>query len=751
MTELETKITHYYADPDTPAKTAKELRAALGYARMPNKFVETLDGLTAQGYLARVGDRYCHPRLAGLVAGTYWDSGRGFGFLTPDGSTGREDDLFLPPHCAGRAWHGDRVLAELDPARGWADERPTAHVVAVLNRANSTVIGRITREGKEYWLAPDGGKLPLLKLTGSHAGLRTGDKAEAKVLSYGGRNEPPMAAALRTFGRDGTRQAAVEAILARNAIPRAFSDEVIQAAAKLPEAVPASACKGRLDLREQLIITIDGPTAKDLDDAVSVSRNSDGTWELGVHIADVSHYVTAGSVLDQEAWRRGTSVYFADQVIPMLPQRLSNGICSLNPRVDRLTLSCLMTIDRQGQVVDHRIAKTVIRTAERMSYPDCNALLAGGDGELEARYANLLPMLRAMAELARVLNRKRRLRGALELESSECYVVCDAHGDPVDIQNRQTGESEGIIEEFMLAANETVAEHLCKAGKPGVYRVHEKPTSAKLENFQRMVAPFGYTLSTPDGFGMQKVLAAAKGKPEEGAVSMMLLRSLMKARYAPENLGHFGLAAEFYCHFTSPIRRYPDLMVHRVLSALLDGKLEGSREKKLAVAASEAAAQSSEREVRAETAERDIEKCYMAEYMAGHLGETFPGVVSGVTRFGVFVLLPNGVEGLLPVERLPDDRYEYDEEKLTLTGVRSGQVYSFAMPLEVTCIAADPGAGEVTFDQAGRKETFGRSGPSNREARESKEGKRRRTGERKPKRSNRRAMHTPKKGKRKRG
>ena len=750
MNELETKIMHYYADPDTPAKTAGELRAALGYARMPKGFAETLDGLTAKGYLARIEDRYCHPRMAGLAAGVYWDSGRGFGFLTPDGSVGREDDLFLPPHCSGRAWHGDRVLAELSPARTWDEGRPAGHVVAVLERANATVIGRITREGKEYWLAPDGGKLPLIKLAGSHAGLRAGDKAEAKVLSYGGRNEPPMAAPLRTFGRDGTRQAAVEAILARNAIPRTFSGEVLRAAGKLPETVSASACKGRLDLRDRLIITIDGPSAKDLDDAVSVSRNDDGTWDLGVHIADVSHYVTEGSALDQEAWRRGTSVYFADQVIPMLPERLSNGICSLNPKVDRLTLSCLMTIDRQGNVVDHRIAPSVIRTAERMSYPDCNALLAGGSNELEERYAELLPMLRSMAELARVLNRKRRLRGALELESSECCVVCDEHGNPVDIQNRQTGESEGIIEEFMLAANETVAEHLCKAGKPGVYRVHEKPTSAKLEQFQRMAAPFGYTLSTPDGFGMQKVLAAARGKPEEGAVSMMLLRSLMKARYAPENLGHFGLAAEFYCHFTSPIRRYPDLMVHRILSALLEGKLEGRREKKLAAAASEAAAQSSEREVRAETAERDIEKCYMAEYMAGHLGETFPGVVSGVTRFGVFVLLPNGVEGLLPMERLPDDRYEYDEEKLTLTGVRSGRVYTFAMPVAVVCVAADPGAGEVTFDLEERGETFGRVGSSKGENRESQERKHRRAGERKPKRSNRRAMHVPGKGKRKR-
>lgn len=746
MTELEQKIIAHYADPATPAKTAGELKTALGYARMPRGFAETLDGLTARGYLARVGEGYCHPRAAGLAAGTYWDSGRGFGFLTPDGSAGREEDLFLPPHCSGHAWHGDRVLAELDPVRSWEGQRPSAHVTAILSRANRTVIGRVVREGREYWLVPDGGKLPTLKLAGSHAGLRAGDKAEAAVLSYGGRKEPPLASVLRTFGRDGTRQAAVEAILARNAIPRAFPDEVIQAADGLPETVSAAACRGRLDLRERLVITIDGPAAKDLDDAVSADRNGDGTWTLGVHIADVSHYVKAGGALDREAWRRGTSVYFADQVIPMLPERLSNGICSLNPGVDRLTLSCLMTIDRQGRVVDHRLAKTVIRTAERMSYPDCNALLAGEDPALAERYASVLPMLRTMAELARALREKRRLRGALELESGECVVLCGAEGEPVEIGSRRPGESERIIEEFMLAANETVAEHLCRAGKPGVYRVHEKPTSTKLENFQRLAAPFGYTLSTPDGFGMQKVLEAAKGTPEEGAVSMLLLRSLMKARYAPVNLGHFGLAAEFYCHFTSPIRRYPDLMVHRVLSALLDGKLEGSREKKLAVAAAEAAVQSSEREVRAETAERDIEKCYMAEYMAGHLGEKYTGAVSGVTRFGVFVLLPNGVEGLLPIERMPEDRYDYDEERMTLTGVRSGRVYSYAAALDVICAAADPGAGEITFDLADRQTASGGSDPSDRRAGKARS---RQTGERKGRRSNRRAMHAPKKGKRK--
>lgn len=665
------------------------------------------------------------------IEGIYWSSGRSYGFVTPENGP---EDIFLPPHCSGHAWHGDRVAVALDPVQV-PGGRPVGRVTAVLVRANSTVTGRVDRTGKELWLTPDGGKLPPVKLAGGHAGLRHGDKAEAKMLSYGSRKEPPLAVPLRTFGRDGTRQAAVEAILARHAVSRTFPQEALLEAGSIPAEVPASALEGRLDLRDCLIITIDGPTAKDLDDAVSLTREENGNWRLGVHIADVSHYVSEGSALDHEAWQRGTSVYFADQVAPMLPEALSNGICSLHPQVDRLTLSCLMTLDRQGCVLDHTIARTVIRTAERMSYPDCNALLSGCGRSLAERYANILPMLRQMAELARALKRKRRLRGALELESSECSVLCDSQGNPVELLRRTPGESEGIIEEFMLAANETVAEHLSRAGKPGVYRVHEEPDEGKIERFRQLAARFGYAMDTADGFGMQKVLDEARGRPEESAVSMLLLRSLMKAQYAPENLGHFGLAAEFYCHFTSPIRRYPDLMIHRILTALLEGTLDGAREQKLRIAAAEAAAQSTRRETEAETAERDIEKCYMAEYMQGHVGEQFSGMVSGVTRFGLFVLLSNGVEGLLPVSSLPDDSYEYDEERMELTGFRTGRAYSFATPVEVICAAADPGAGEVTLDLAEKAETFGQEPPS----------KERRTPGRKPKRAGRRPMHTPKK------
>ena len=620
----------------------------------------------------------------------------------------------------------------------------TAAITAVLERANKQVTGTLQKHNREVWLAPDSDKLPgPIQIVGKTRGARAGDKAAVAVTSYGSAKHPPMGTLKEVFGPAGTRESSTAAILYNYEIERAFPAPVLAAAGEAPQAVDAAALKGRADLREKCIITIDGASAKDLDDAVSLERDGEGRWVLGVHIADVSHYVTAGSPLDLEAFERGTSVYFADQVVPMLPVALSNGICSLNPRVDRLALSCTMVMGADGAVLDHRIEKSVIRTTERMTYEDCNVLLGEErDAALEARYAPILPMLRDMAVLAKALEKRRRARGSLDLESGESYIVCDETGAPAEILRRSQGVSEALIESFMLAANECVAEHLFQLRKSAVYRVHEKPSADKTEGLRAMLAPLGFDLKEADSFSLQRVLDAVRGKPEAPMVSSMVLRSLMKARYDVENLGHFGLAAKFYCHFTSPIRRYPDLMVHRLLTALLDGKLEGAREKKLAAAAKKAAVQSSERELAAQSAEREIEKLYMAEYMAGHIGETFPAAVSGVTKFGLFVALESGVEGFLPAAALPEDRYRYDELRMTLTG-EQGRVYSFGMALEVVCAAADPAVGQVDFTLPGVA--------PRREAARSAAGQ----GEDRPPRrkgGNRRSMHVPKgrKGRKKR-
>ncbi|MBS6217825.1 MAG: ribonuclease R [Clostridiales bacterium] len=630
------------------------------------------------------------------LTGIYQAAGRGFGFVTSEGASGREEDYFIPPRAEHGAWHGDTVSIRPDPGPAAPGEKRTARVTAILRRGNPTVTGSVRKHGREIWLVPSGDKLrEPIQIVGKHR-AHAGDRAAVQVTSYGTSKQPPMGVLLEVFGRDGSRDAAVESILFDQHIQREFPPKALEQARQAPRTVPDSALAGRLDLREKCIITIDGASAKDLDDAVSLERDEQGRPVLGVHIADVSHYVPMGSPLDVEAWQRGTSVYFADQVIPMLPTELSNGICSLNPRVDRLTLSCIMTLHPDGSVADYTIAQSVIRTTERMTYEDCNLLLTGSDPALAGRYAHILPMLRDMASLAQVLERRRKRRGSLDLASLESSILCDKEGRPISIQARTPGVSEGLIESFMLAANECVAAHLSRLDAPAVYRIHEKPSQEKAEALRALLAPLGYSFREADHFSLQKLLDESRGKPEEFLVHTAVLRALMKARYDPQNLGHFGLAASDYCHFTSPIRRYPDLMVHRTLTALLEGALAGKAGQKLSSAVPKAAKQASERELAAQTAEREIEKCYLAEFMAGHVGETFPAAVSGVTRFGLFVLTALGVEGFLPVEALPGGRYAFDESRMTLTGP-GGDVFTLGTLLEVVCASADPGSGQISF------------------------------------------------------
>lgn len=712
-----------------------------------------------------------------ILEGRYQGSGRGFGFFIPEGAQSGREDCFVPPHQEGGAWDGDRVEAVLAPEDPREPGRRIARVRRILERGNPTVVGTVYKRNRETWLKPDSERLPVeIKVIG-RTRVRSGEKAAVAMSGYGTDTLPPVGKLCVTFGPSGSRSASVEAILYQQGVEREFPEEVLAEAEAMPRSVPEGELKGRLDLREKTIITIDGAASKDLDDAVSLERQGEN-WVLGVHIADVSAYVKPGSALDEEAFRRGTSVYFADQVIPMLPVALSNGICSLNQGVDRLTLSCFMVMDQKGTILDHSVAKSVIRSTERMTYEDCNLLLGGEEtaddarreqyGFLIQKYTHILPMLRDMAALSEKLEKKRKTRGSLDLETQESYILCDSVGDPVEILERRQGRSEKLIEEFMLCANETVARHLFDLRCPAVYRIHEKPSQEKTETLKAMLSPLGYSILQADHGSLQRVLDEAKGKPEAAAVSMMVLRSMMKARYSPENLGHFGIAADYYCHFTSPIRRYPDLMVHRSLHAVLGGRAGASGNRRptgvkipkgLAKACERSAVQSSQRELAAQSAERDIDKLYFADYMHAHIGEQFPAVVSGVTRFGIFAALPNGVEGLIPVETLPEDHYEYDELRMSLAGERTGAVYTFGMALTVVCVAADPSTGRIDFRLPGQEEvpardkialhedrrgrTSGRSGGIS-----SRTGTR--SGEKRPdkKGRSRPAMHVPKRGKR---
>lgn len=621
------------------------------------------------------------------ITGTYRATARAFGFLTPAGGG---EDWFVPPRMSAGAWDGDTVLAE-PVAEGDGGERASARVLKVLERAHPTVTGILRKHDHRCWLEPDDKKLPSpILVTGRMHNAHAGDKAAVVIRSYAaGHGQFPGGELTQIFGPSGELSAIVAAILYNCHIEPEFPENVMAQALAVPETVQENDLTGRTDLREETIITIDGISTRDFDDAVSLTRDGAGNWRLGVHIADVSHYVVHKSPIDREAYERGTSVYYADRVVPMLPIALSNGICSLNPGVDRLTISCFMTMDKGGTILDHSIEKSVIRSTERMTYEDCNVLLADSDPDLAERYAHILPMLRDMAGLAGKLSKKRRARGALFLESDELYITCDEEGRPTGLGLRGSGQSESLIEEFMLAANETVAKHLADAGFPCVYRVHEKPAAEKLDTLRAMLAPLGYQVGDGDGFALQKVLDQAAGRPERPMVNTMLLRAQMRARYCEENLGHFGLAAPFYCHFTSPIRRYPDLMVHRALTVLLSG----GTDRKLARAVTYAAEQSSRREQDAANAEREIEKCYAAQFMTGHIGEKFAGAVSGVTRFGLFVLLSNGAEGMLPAECLPPDSYQYDENAMALVGREHR--YQFGTPVEVVVDSTEPALGQI--------------------------------------------------------
>ena len=535
-------------------------------------------------------------------------------------------------------------------------------------------------------------------LTGDLSFVRNDQIARLKIEKFPEYNRPIYASVERVLGNGSSMCALMKAVAEDHDFATESTTAVEAEAASMPAEVSAADIQGREDLRGLLTFTIDGATAKDFDDAISIEKTADG-WRLGVHIADVSHYVTPGSPLDVEAWRRGTSVYYPGHVVPMLPFELSNGICSLNPNVDRLAFSAFIELDRTGQRYGAKFAKTVIRSAARMTYKKVNAILSG-DAALREEYAPLVPIFEEMNELAHALYKRRVDRGALEMDLPESAITVDETGEPVEITFRERGESEKLIEEFMLLANESVAEHMHRHGWPTVYRVHDDPDPEKLRSFAMFARPFGYRIDpskTADTAQLQAVLTGAKDDPRQRALPTLLLRSLSRARYDLNCGGHYGLQAKFYLHFTSPIRRYPDLVAHRMLQKALTGaQFDPADEGTCA----EAAAQSTEREFAADTAERDIDKLYLAAYMEQFIGEEFDAEVSGVTSFGLFVSLANSVEGLIRMDSLPDDYYEYDEEAMVLTGRHRGRRYTMGTPIRVRLLSASRITGQIDFAAA---------------------------------------------------
>lgn len=679
------------------------IRALDGRGAHPkhSDLVRVLAELVDEGSLMRArSNRYGRPEAFGCLAGTYCATGRGYAFVRPE--SGKGEDIFIPPHRGKDAWHGDRVLVRVrqDAHRGGQSDKPNrceGEVLRILSQTRDDVTGCIVMRGKMTMFRDDSGKLPEIVISKKHIGdAHPGDRVAVKVLFRGNEKFLPQGVVTRVFGSGLTRDAAAAAILYEHDISAPFPQDAMEQVEHIPLFVQEKDWVGRLDLRSQKLFTIDGDTAKDFDDAVSLETLPNGHYRLGVHIADVSYYVTPDSPLDKEAFKRGTSVYYADQVIPMLPLPLSNGICSLNPGVNRLAFSAFIELGKDGTRYSADFHRSVICSYARLTYAQVNRMLAGDWKERNLRQ-DIAPVLDEMNALAKTLHDRRMQRGALELNIPEPVILCDRNGDPTGVEKRGRGDAERLIEEFMLIANEAVAEALFRHQMPAVYRVHEDPDLDKLRAFATQARLFGYRLrekDLTDTHQLQRILDQTAGNPEQQALPTMLLRSLARARYSPECLGHYGLAAKYYLHFTSPIRRYPDLVVHRMLTRMLAGD-QGSRE--LTALCEQAALQSTERELAADAAEREIEKLYMADYISQYIGHTFDGYISNITNFGVYVQLDNMIEGMVRLDTMKNDWFEFNPERITLFGKHTGQNYHLGMPVNVTLVNASATTGLIDF------------------------------------------------------
>lgn len=666
-------------------------------------FKKAIKTMEKEGLLARdESDKLGLAQRMGVITGKIEIHDRGFGFLIPDIEGIK--DLFIAKTNLMGAMNGDRVVAKIIK-EGRNGKRTEGIIINIVERVNKNIVG-IYEDNKSFgFVLPEDKRIQndIFISKKDRNGAKKGQIVMVEITRWpDGKRKNPEGKVVEILGRPGDKGIDIDIIIRKYNLPEDFPPSVLNSALDIEDFITEDEIKGRLDLRNVKMVTIDGEDAKDLDDAVSIERLENGNFKLGVHIADVTHYVKERSVIDKEAFKRATSVYLIDRVIPMLPKKLSNGICSLNPKVDRLTLSCIMEVNRQGKVVNHTIAQSVIKTNERMTYTDVTKILRDNDIELIERYKDLVDDFKAMEELCKILRKKRLDRGAIDFDFEECKIILDEKGKPIDIKPYERAIANRMIEEFMLLANETVAEHMEKLKVPFVYRIHENPDAEKLEKFKAFIYNLGYNDITwgeeVNPKALQRVLDKFKGENEETIISTLLLRSMMQARYSPECAGHFGLAADYYCHFTSPIRRYPDLQIHRIIKEYLNKELTENRSKKLVSIVDSAAKQSSEMERVAQEAEREVDDLKKAEYMKDRIGEIFEGMISSVTGFGAFVELPNTIEGLVHITSFRDDYYIYDEDRLILIGERNKKIYRLGDKLKVLCSKVDILSREIYFE-----------------------------------------------------
>ena len=675
----------------------KEIAAVLQVPREQREELRNvLDALVEEGKVS-LSKRGKYSRdLAVRYKGKFQANVRGFGFITPEEGG---DDVFVPEENVCGAFHGDEVEYIITGNPG--GKRREGKVVKILSHSVVTVVGLYEKNRNFGFVRPDNQRVlsDIYIPEGREMGAMTGHKVVAELTSYGGERMKPEGKVVEILGHINDPGTDILSIVKDFGLPTEFPERVLNQAVRVGKEVSEADCAGRADLREWQMVTIDGEDAKDLDDAVSLVREGEN-YRLGVHIADVANYVQEYSALDREALKRGTSVYLADRVIPMLPHKLSNGICSLNAGEDRLALSCIMTVDPSGDVIDHEIAETVIRVDRRMSYTGVAKMLAGDEQTL-AENEEFVPMIRLMHELSGLIRKRRGKRGSIDFDLPETKVDLDENGRPVDIRPYDRNPATKIIEDFMLLANETVAEEYFWREVPFLYRTHEPPEEEKIRQLSTFINNFGYHIHARNEvrpMEIQKLLAKADGTPEGDLISRLTLRSMKRAAYTTENTGHFGLAAKYYTHFTSPIRRYPDLQIHRIIKENLRGRLNEERIDHYRKILPEAAAQCSMKERAADEAEREVIKLKKAEFMKDRIGEEYEGVISGVTKWGIYVELPNTVEGLVHVSDMWDDHYDFVEQRYEMIGGHTGKTYKLGQTVKVRVTGADRLMRTVNFE-----------------------------------------------------
>ncbi|WP_416197562.1 MAG: ribonuclease R [Sporanaerobacter sp.] len=663
-------------------------------------FFEILDSMEKEGAIIKTrNDLYGLPEKMNLVVGVLEGNERGYGFVIPDDK--EKADIYISAEDMNGALHGDKVIARI-LKKGENGKREEGEILRVLSRANETIVGTFEHNKNFGFVLPDDSKISMdvFVSKADMNGAKNNQKVVVEITRWPEKRRNPEGKIVEILGYIDEKGTDILSVIKQFKLPEQFPNKVLDQADRLEDSVSNEEIKKRVDLRDMTIFTIDGADAKDFDDAVSIEKLDNGNFKLGVHIADVSHYVKENSIIDKEALKRGTSVYLLDRVIPMLPEKLSNGICSLNPNVPRLTLSVFMEIDKNGKVVNHEIVESVIESKERLVYDDISDLLEKDDEKLKERYAHIYDDLKLMEELCHILNEKRERRGSLDFDFPETKIILDDRGIPIEIRAEERRIANRMIEEFMLVCNETVAEYMYWSQVPFIYRIHEDPDIEKINQFNKFIHNFGYNLKGSQEVHpkeLQSLMNKMKGKKEESLINTLMLRSLKKARYSSEVAGHFGLAAKYYCHFTSPIRRYPDLQIHRIIKSYIKGKLAPDKMDVLENRLAYVADISSTNERIAEEAERAVEDLKKAEYMKERVGNVYEGMVCSLTHFGMFVQLDNTIEGLVHFSNMTDDYYFYDEEKYYIVGESSKKQYRIGDMVNIKVIGADVLKGTIDF------------------------------------------------------